>query len=63
MFDSSLNPLRVEIQATLVVRTDADFPRGSSFRKYWEDYLSHLLVLADLTPNASLGDLGLTNLP
>jgi hypothetical protein len=63
MFDPSLNPIRVEIQVTLVVRTDADFPKGSPFRKYWEDYLNHSPILAGLSPNASLGDLGLTNLP
>lgn len=63
MSDPSLNPIRVEIQVTLLVRTDADFPKGSPFRKYWDDYLSQLLGLADLTPNASLSDLGLTNPP
>lgn len=63
MFDPSLNPIRVEIQVTLLVRSDSDFLKDSPFRKYWEDYLSHLQALAGLFPNGSLSDLGLTGLP
>ena len=63
IFDPSLNPVRVQIQVTLQVLTDADFPKNSPFRKYWEDYLSHLQSLAALFLNGSLSDLGLTSLP
>lgn len=63
MFDPSLNPIHVEIQVTLLARTDSDFPKNSPFRKYWEDYLNHLQALAGLFPNGSLSDLGLTGIP
>ena len=63
MFDPSLNPIRAEIRVTLQVLTDADFPKGSPFGKYWEDYLSHLQLLASLFPNGSLSDLGLAGQP
>lgn len=63
MFDPSLNPIRIEIQVALQVLTDADFPKSSPFRKYWDDYLNHLPFLAGLFPNGSLGDLGITTRP
>ena len=63
MFDPSLNPMRVEIQVALQVLTDADFPKGSPFRKHWDDYLAHLQLLANVFHTGSLSDLGLTTLP
>jgi hypothetical protein len=63
MFDPALNPIQVGVQVTLQVLSDADFPKNSPFRKYWEEYLSHLETLAALFPNGSLSDLGLTSLP
>jgi len=63
MFDPSLNPIHVGVQVTLQVLTDADFPKNSPFRKYWEDYRRHLETLAALFLNGSLSDLGLTGLP
>ena len=63
MFDPSLNPIRAEIQVTLQVLTEADFPKGSPFGKYWEDYRSHLQLLAGLFLNGSLSDLGLGGQP
>lgn len=58
MFDPKLNPVRVEMAVTLVVRTGADFPGGGRARKYWDAYLANLERLAALMPDGSIADVG-----
>jgi len=62
VFDPKLNPIRVEIAITLVVRTDADFPAGSGARKFWDKYLANLEKLAALMPNGPIGNTGVAQL-
>lgn len=45
------------------VLTDADFTEDWPFGKYWEDYLSHLQLLAGLFLSGSLSELGLAGQP
>jgi hypothetical protein len=58
IFDSKLNPIRVEMAVTLVVRSEVDFPRGAGARKFWDEYLANLERLAALMPDGSIGNVG-----
>ncbi len=62
LFDPKLNPIRMEMAVTLMVRTEADFPTGSKARRFWDEYLANLEKLAALMPNGPIGNTGVARL-
>jgi hypothetical protein len=58
MFDPALNPLRANVEITMLVLNDADLPRSYRGYEYWKSYLTNKINMAkNVYTNVPMGDL------
>ena len=58
-FNSSLQPIRAEIEVVLAARDRTGFGGAAWARRYWDDYIAQVRQAAEAAPGGSLRDVGL----